>query len=174
MAITAIVAVSQSSMTPAYVTLTDESTGTDVTIVKRRVYFTDNAGNPVVPSGTTTSYIEWNDFPATTTLTVNLLTQDTAVHLRVDYLTSGDVVVTSFEDDYPLSEFNKQFFYELLQNQALTPAIYQDTDYANNLAMLWVNITGGIRAIEIASDLSASQNCMNIATNMRLNESLYF
>jgi len=173
MAITAIVAVSQSSMTPAYVTLTDQSTGSDVTIVKRRVYFTDSAGN-YLPTGMTTTYTEWNDFPTTTTLTLNLLTQDTAVHLRVDYLTVADVVVTSFEDDYPLSEFNKQFFGYLFQQQALMPRIYQDTNYGSNLAELWINIIGGVYMVEGASDLAAAQNAMNIATNLRLNQNLYF
>jgi len=174
MAIVAAVAVSQSSLTPNLVTLTDESTGVDASIVKRRVFITDSQDQPLVESGNSLTYTEWNDFPSDTTITLDILTQDTAIHLLVQYLTVLNVVVTTFEDDYPLSEYNKQFFYELLQNQALTPAIYQDTNYASNLAMLWVNITGGIQAVEIASDLSASQNCMNIATNLRLNESLFY
>ena len=174
MPVTASVAVSQSALSPNLVTLTDESTGTDATIVKRRVFITNSAGEYIVESGTTTDYEAWDDFPADTSITLDILTEDTAIHLLVQYLTSGNVVVTTFEDDFSLSEYNKQFFYELFQQQSLNPGIYQDTSYANNLANLWVNITGGIQSIEIASDLSASQNCMNIATNMRNNESMYF
>lgn len=175
MAITASVAVSQSALSPALVTLTDESTGTNTdSITKRRVYFTDSSGQPVVTSGNTNSYEEWNDFPSDTSITFDLLTEDTAVRMRVDYLTAGNTVITSFEDDYALSEFNKQFFYELWQQQSLTPSILQDTNYASNLANLWVAIIGGIQCVEIASDLAAAQNAMNIGTNYRLNESKYF
>lgn len=174
MAITASVAVSQTSLAPNEVTLTDESTGTDATITKRRVFITDSEGNYLVENGTTTQYEEWNDFPATTTITLDVLTEDKAVHLLVQYLTSANVVVTTFEDDYSLSEYNKQFFYEVWQQQGLTPGIYQDLSYESNLAKLWINIVGGIQAIEIGSDLSASQNCMNRATDLRLNEDKYF
>jgi hypothetical protein len=174
MPITPYVAVQQTALSPNIITLVDESTGSDVTITKRRVFITDAYGNYLVPSGTTTDYIEWDDFPATTTLVLNLLTEDTAANLLVQYLTAGDVVVTDFEDDYPFSEYNKQFFYELWQQQSLNPSILQDSNYATNLANLWVAIIGGIQCVEIASDLAASQNAMNIATNYRLNQSKYF
>ena len=174
MAITAAVSVEQSALSPGLVTLVDESTGVDATIVKRRVFITNSAGEYIVESGTSTNYEEWNDFPSDTEITLDILTEDTAIHLLVQYLTSGNVVVTTFEDDFPLSEFNKQFFYELWQQQSLRPSILQDTNYAANLANLWVAIIGGIQCVEIASDLAASQNAMNIATNYRLNESLYF
>lgn len=174
MAITASVAVSQSALSPELVTLTDESTGVDATITKRRVYITDSEGNYLVESGTTTNYEAWDDFPADTSLTLDILTEDTAVHIIVQYLTAGNVVVTTWEDDFALSEYNKQFFYELWQQQGLNPGIYQDVSYDSNLAKLWVAIVGGIQCVEIASDLSASQNCMNVATNLRLNETKYF
>lgn len=174
MAVTASVGVSQSALSPSLVTLTDESTGVDATITKRRVYITNSAGEYLVESGNSNNYSEWNDFPATTTLQLDILTEDTAVHLLVQYLTSANVVVTTFEDDYALSEYNKQFFYELWQQQSLSPGVVQDTSYYTNLANLWTAITGGIQCVEIASDLSASQNAMNVATNYRLNESLYF
>lgn len=174
MAITASIAVSQSALTPNLVTIVDDSTGTDATITKRRIYITNSAGTYLVESGTTTDYEAWDDFPTDLSITLDILTQDTAVHILVQWLTSANAVVTTFEDDYPLSEYNKQFFYELLQQQSLNPGIYQDTTYGSNLQSLWVNITGGIQAIEIASDLSASQQCMDIATNLRLNENYYY
>lgn len=174
MAITASVAVSQSALSPNLVTLTDESTGTDATITKRRVFITNSAGTYLVESGTTTDYEAWDDFPTDTSITLDILTEDTAVHLLVQYLTSANVVVTTFEDDYALSEYNKQFFYELWQQQSLSPGVVQDTSYYTNMSNLWAAITGGIQCVEIASDLSASQNAMNVATNYRVNESLYF
>lgn len=174
MPLTVSVAVSQSALSPNLVTLTDNTTGTDAAVVKRRVFFTDSAGQPLVVSGTTTTYEQWNDFPSDTEITLDLFTEDTAVHLIVQYLNSGNTVLYTFEDDYALTEYNKQFFYELWQQQSLTPGIYQDVSYDSNLAKLWVNIVGSIQCIEIASDLSASQNCMNIATNLRLNETFYF
>lgn len=174
MALTPSISVSQSAQSPNLVTLTDTSTGSDVTITKRRVYITDNTGTYLVESGTTTDYEAWDDFPATTSITLDILTEDKAVHILVQWLTAGNSVVVDYEDDYPLVEYNKQFFYELWQQQGLNPGIYQDTNYNNNLAILWSSIHGAIQCITLASDLSASQNCMNIGTNMRLNETLYF
>ena len=45
---------SQFSGTPSIITLTDTSTGSDVTIAKRRVYLLQSNGTFLVPTGTTT------------------------------------------------------------------------------------------------------------------------
>ena len=48
---------SQFSGTPSVLTLTDTSTGSDVTIAKRRIYLLQANGTMLVPAGTLTTYI---------------------------------------------------------------------------------------------------------------------
>lgn len=165
--------VSQSAETPASVTFTDDSSGSDVLVVSRRITITDSNGDPVVPSGTVTDYIDWP--LATNPLTVtDLLTADIAVNILVEWLDASNIALYEEDADFCLAEFNKQFFYYLIQQQALTPGIVQDANYYSNLCQYWINIIGAIQVVEDAADLSASQNCLNRATNFMTNESLYF
>lgn len=164
--------VSQTSANPAFVIITDTSTGSDPAIDSRRIYITDSNGNPVVPSGTTTSYILWDliDNP----ISLDLLTQDMALNIRVDWLDSTNTVLYTLNNNYCLSEFNKQFLYYLIQLQSLTYNIIQDNNYWGNVGILWTNIIGAINAVEIGNDITASQACLNRATYMAQNQDYYF
>lgn len=164
--------VSQSAATPEIVVLTDTSTGADASIVSRRAYFTDSQGNPVVPSGTSTTYVDWPlvDNP----ISLTLLTQDTAVYLTVQWLDVSNAVLYSSSNYYCLSQFNQQFFYYLIQQLGLQPAVLQDTTFKSNLEQYWVYIIGAQNAISLAEDLAASQNLLDLATNMMNNQQIYF
>lgn len=164
--------VSQSAASPNLVVLTDTSTGTDVLITQRRIYITDDTGAYIVPSGTTTDYIEWP--LATNPISLNLLTQDTAANIAVQWLDVSNTVLYSDDDDYPLIEYGKQFYFYLIQQLALNPSTYQDSNYASNLALFWTYIIGAINAINIGDSLSASQALMNKETEMQNNQSFYF
>lgn len=172
MAFSPYFSVGQSVTAPSYVVFTDESTGTDAAIVSRRIYVTDSQGNPVVPSGTATDYISWPW--ATNPLSVLLLEEDTAVNVLVQWLdVNGDVLYDS-DENYCLDEFNTQNFIYLIQNQGLTPGVVQDTNYFSNMSLYWVNIIGAQIMVEDADDIAGSQNCLNRATNMLNNQSMYF
>lgn len=165
--------VSQSAAAPATVVFTDDSSGSDGAIVSRRIYVTDQSGSAVVPSGTSTAYISW--ILATNPLSVsNLLTQDTAVDVLVQWLDSGNNVLYSSEDTFCLEDFGKQFFIYLFQQQALAPNIVQDSNYFGNLCQFWINLIGANTMITEAEDLSSSQNCLNRETYMAANQNLYF
>ncbi len=164
--------VSQSAISPANVTLADTSTSVTGTITQRRAFFQTTSGSYLVQSGTSTDYEQWA--LADTSDTWDILTTDQAVSIRVDWLNVSNVVVESLTQVYCLPQFNKQFFYYLVQNQALTPGILQDTNYFSNMATYWMNITGAIQAVEIGADINASQNCLDRATNMMNNQSLFF
>jgi len=163
----------QSAAAPATVVFTDDSTGADAAIVGRRIYVTDNQGNAVVPSGTSTSYIDWPlaDNPLTV---ANLLPNDLACNVDVQWLDVSDGVLYELDEDYPFVENNKQFYFYLLQQLALYPSTLQDTNYLSNLEQYWAFITGGINAISIGNDISNSQNLINMATEMLQNETKYF
>lgn len=172
MAISPAFTVAQTPTAPAYVVVTDTSTGSDASIASRRVYFQDAYGNYVVPSGTSTSYVEWAY--ADSSITINLLTTDLAVNVTVQWLDASNVVLYTLSEEYCLSEYNQQFFYYLLQNLALTPSIAQDANYFSNMSTYWMNIIGAQQAVTIGADISASQNSINRADIMRNNENKYF
>ena len=163
----------QSTAAPSTVVFTDTSTGTDGSIDSRRIYVTDYAGNYIVPTGTSTSYISWP--LATNPITVqNLLTQDTACNVLVQWLDSGGNVLYESDEDFPFVATNQQFYFYLIQQLALSPTTLQDTTFASNLALYWTYIIGAINAISYGDSISASQNMINLANNMMNNQNYYF
>lgn len=163
--------VSQSALTPSVVTLTDTSTGSDAQINVRRVYITNSDGDYLTGDGTV-DYDVWawaddsEDF--------DILTENTSVSIRVDWLNSVDAILYTLTNQYCLPQYAKNFLYYLVQAQGLTPSVVQDTNYLANLAIFWSNLRGALNAIEVADDLDASQQCLNRCTEMELNQSSYF
>ena len=164
--------VAQTSANPAYIIVTDTSTGSDVLIVARRITIKDCNGDYLVPAGVTTNYIPWPllDDP----ISLNVLTQDTAVNIMVEWLYAGDVVQYELNNNYCLTEYNKQFLYYLIQLQSLTFNVIQDNNYWGNVGTFWTNIIGAINSVEIADDIFSSQVCLNRATFMAQNQSTFF
>lgn len=166
------ISVSQSAATPSDVTITDTSTGSDAAISARRVYIQTATGTYLVESGTTTDYEVWPYADAS--ITLDVLTQDECVNILVQWLNVSNSVLYSYENQYALSEYNKQFLVYLVSNQGLTPGIVQDTNYSGNIAIFWTNIIAGINQVEFGDDIAGGQNCFNRATFMRQNESMFF
>lgn len=164
--------VSQSALTPANVTVTDTSTDVTGTITQRRVYFQTTQGTYLVESGVATDYEQWALAASSDTWTI--LDTDQALSITVQWLDVSNAVVETLTQVFCLAQFNKQFFYYLVQQQALTPSILQDTNYAANMATYWMNITGAIQAVEIGADINASQNCLDRATYMMQNQQNFF
>lgn len=173
MPLTPSFSVSQSAATPANVTFTDDSSGSDVLVTQRRIYVTDSNGDAVVPSGTSTSYIQWA--LATNPIEVeDLLTEDLAVSVTVQWLNVSNVVLYDLTQVFCLREFNIQNFIYLVQQQALSPGVVQDTNYFSNLCQYWINIEGANTMVVEAEDLAGSQSCLNRAIQMLNNETFYF
>lgn len=161
---------SQSALTPSNVTLSDTSSGSDAAIATKRAYFQTAMGTYLVVGGVAT---DWNPFPDTTD-TFNILQTDTACAVTVQWLDVNGEVLYELTQEYCFAAYNKQFFYYLVQLQALTPSVLQDANYAANMAAYWMNITGAIQAVEIGADISASQNCLNRATAIKENQNFNF
>lgn len=162
----------QDAVYPNIVILADTSTGSDSDITSRKVYITDDEGNFVVPDGTTTDYIVWPY--SDTTISLNILQYDMALSIRVDWLNDAGEVLYSLANQFCFALFNKQFYYQLVEQQGLTPRIVQDTVYFFNVATFWSLVTGAINAVEVNNDITASQECLDAATNMRENQDTYF
>lgn len=169
MAFNPLISVTQSAETPSNITVIDVSTGTvNPAVTQRRLFIQDANANYLVPSGTTTDYIEWaiaNSF-----ITVNVLDQDECVNIRVEWLDVSNTVLYEYENQYPLAEFNKQFLVRLVSAQGLTPGIVQDSNYSGNIAIFWTNVIAGINQVTFGGDIQGGQNCFNRATAMRLAE----
>lgn len=164
--------VAQTPANPAYIIITDTSIGSDAAIASRRIYIKNSDGGYIVPTGTTTNYIPWA--LANNPISLNILTQDTAANILVQWLDSGSNVLYELNNNYCFSEFNKQFLYYLIQLQSLTYNIIQDNNYWGNVGIFWVNIIGAINSVEIGDDIFASQVCLNRATFMAENQSNFF
>lgn len=165
-------AAAQDADYPNIIILSDTSTGSDGNISFRKVYITDDDGNYLVPAGTTTDYTVWSY--SDTSISLNVLSYDMAVSIRVDWCDVDGTQLYTLTQQYCFALYNKQFLYQLVEMQALTPSIVQDTVYFYNLAEFWALIRSAINSVELNDDISASQNCLDKATDMRIAQDTYF
>lgn len=165
---------SQSALSPSVITLTDTSTGSDAAIANRHVFFQNAQGQYLTSTGTSTTpaYEQWSYSDASKSFTI--LTEDTSLAITVLWVNSGGTTLYTLTQVFCFSQFNKNFFYYLIQLQGLTPGVIQDSTYFSNISTYWTNIVGAIQAVEIGADIAASQNCLNRATNMMNNQTMYF
>jgi hypothetical protein len=163
---------SQSSGTPSIITLTDTSTGSDGTIAKRRVYLLQANGTFLVPAGTTTNYIEWN--LADTSISLNVLSQDSALSITVQWLTSGNVVVTAKTTSFAFTAYNETFYYGLTESQVANSNLTASTNWYQTKLILRVEIDSADQAITFASDIYSAQAALNRATFISTNQALFF
>ena len=163
--------VSQDPIDPAKVTVADTSTSVTGSITQRRVTITNAYATALTGNGTVT----WTYWPlADSSIPLSILTEDIGANVLVQWLDISNNVVTSLNNNFPLSEFNKQFVVQLVAAQGLTPGIYQDANYKGNLGEIWANIKAGDNAVTYGNNIAAAQNCYNRATFMRLNQSDFF
>jgi hypothetical protein len=163
---------SQSSGTPSIITLTDTSTGSDVTIEKRRIYLLQSNGTFLVPQGVSTDYIDWP--LAITSISLNVLTQDTALSITVQWLTSSNVVVQDKTIAFAFTAYNETFFYGLNQDLVSNPNLAASTNWFQGMSELRLQIDSALQSIVFASDIYNSQSALNRATFISTNSSLFF
>lgn len=162
---------------PNVIKFIDTSSGSDVSVVGRRIYLTDYKNSPVVPDGTNTSYIEWdiND----SEILVDVLQKDMALITRVSWVdVNGDEVVGKSNGLQGFSQFNESFYFSLTQAQAMQnappPMIMQDSVFYNNKMILRVLLDSAIQAIVEGGDITTAQSQYDQATYMVSNQSKYF
>ena len=172
MAISPSFTASQNSGTPSIITLTDTSTGTDVTITKRRVYLLQSDGTYLVPTGTTTNYIDWSI--ADISISLNVLVQDTALSITVQWLTSSNVVVANKTTSFAFTAYNETFYYGLTESQVANANLTASTNWYQTKMILRVELDSAYQAISFASDIFSAQAALNRATYITTNQSFFF
>lgn len=174
MALSQLFSTSQTIGFPSKIILTDESTGTDGAVVKRRVYITDKDGNYIVEVGTTTDYEAWADFPSTTTITLDLLTSDKAVNVRVDWLDTNNAVLYTLTLLRDFTLYSKEYYLSLIKAQSSNPKLKDSANYYQNLIKLMVSIKEADDSILLLSDISSSQAALNRANTLISSPSNFF
>jgi hypothetical protein len=174
MALTPNFSASQASGTPSIITLTDSSSGSDVSVTQRRAFLLQSDGTYLVPNGTTTNYIQWAI--GNTSINIDVLTQDTALSITVQWLDVSNNVLYSKTIAFGFTAYNETFYYSLTQNQVPinTPSVILNTGYFKSKMILRVCIDSGNQAISFASDIQTAQQSYNNATYLRTNENLFF
>jgi hypothetical protein len=163
---------SQNSGTPNLIFLTDTSTGSDVTIAKRRIYLLQSNGTYLVPAGTTTDYIDWA--LVDTTISLNVLIQDTALSITVQWLTAGNVVVANKTTSFAFTAYNETFYYGLTESQVANANLTASTNWYQTKMILRVELDSAYQAISFASDIFSAQAALNRATFISTNQSYFF
>ena len=163
---------SQNSGTPNLIFLTDTSTGSDGTITKRRIYLLQSNGTYLVPTGTVTNYIEWALVDVTTSL--NVLIQDTALSITVQWLTSVNVVVANKTTSFAFTAYNETFYYGLTESQVANANLTASTNWYQTKMILRVELDSAYQAISFASDIFSAQAALNRATFISTNQSYFF
>jgi len=175
MPLTVSIEVSQSAIAPSNITITDTSTGSDVAVTERRVILQNAIGEYLTGNGSTINYDVWPY--ASSSITLDVITEtigDVALNVIVNWVSIDGTVLYTDNNNYPFPQWGKQFFVYLVQQQGLTPGVYQDLTYSGNLAVFWANLQAGINQVEIGNDPAGAQNCFNRTNQMRLNEATYF
>lgn len=167
MALTPNFSTSQTPGQPSIVTLQDTSTGSDVNITQRRIYFKKDDGTFKVPSGTSTEYVAWAY--ALSTISVDMLDKDYAFAIIVQWLDAGNVVLYDKTIPTGLTLYNETNDYGRTQKLSGNPLLINDDDFWERKEIMRTQIDSGNQAITFAGDLFAAQQCYNAATNIRLN-----
>lgn len=164
---------SQSIGTLSDVTFLDTSTNPAVGLTVRRISIRLANGNWLDTNGesTTIVYITWPI--ANSTLTVSLLTQNTACDITTQWMTNS-TITGEITNPTAFVEYDYVFAYDLIGDQTADPSTIQDTNYYSNFSQFIVNLFCSEQAVAAGSDIYSSQEFMNMNLFMEQNQNDYF
>lgn len=176
MALTPNFSASQTIGEPGKINLSDISTGSDAAIVSRRVYIEDANGDYLVETGTTTDYEVW-DY-ADSSITLDVLTQDTAANITVQWLSVSGIVLYTKTILYEFSLNGDQFLLNLTLAQISSNInsaglSYNNTFYLNKMKV-YVALNDAANAVEIGNNIAAAQAALNRSTDLISNNNNFY
>lgn len=170
MSLTVSISVAQNSGSPSSFLISDTSTGSDPGITERRVYLYKADNTTLVNSGTTTPYTPWPI--ANASITMDVLSRDTALMFVIQWLT-GSTVTYTLTAYYAFYAYTNSFLYTLSQTQATYPSIISATDFFLNKVKVYGFIKSAATAISFNDTPNAQLN-LDQAYNYEINQNLYF
>lgn len=153
---------------PATFILTDTSTGTDGTITGRTVNLIQSDGTNLV------SEITWAI--ASTTKTITVLTQDTALNVVVDWITESPTPGYTYEKIILacFDGFGNQFGFNTWADINSNPGLLQSQNFLNSLLNFTVLITGAENATTIGGSITLTQELLDSEIYMQQNSQTLF
>ncbi len=149
---------------PSRINFEDTSTGSDVTIVERRIFLQDNAGNYIVENGTTTNYEVWPI--ADLTITLDVLLKDYALNIRVDWVDiNGDVVETlTVLTVFVLYAIT--YYINLTKYMSANNKLKDNANFFIKFVSLLCYIKQAQDAVTLMNDISSSQRALTQAKEL--------
>lgn len=163
---------SQTLGSPSIVNYQDTSVGSDINITQRRVFLNTALATYIVPTGTSTSYIQWGI--AQSSIAINVLQVDMCLLVLVEWLDIGNNVLYSATQLCIYTLYSENFYYGLTQNQTSSPNIVNDTNYYNNKMILRCSIDEANNAAVYGNDILSSQSALDRAQELIDNQYKYF
>jgi len=147
---------------PNKINFTDTSTGSDVLVTARRIYIQDVDGNYIVEEGTTTDYEVWPY--ADSTITLDVLTQDTAANVTVQWVNSGGTALYEVTSPTVYRLYAITYYIYLIKAQASRPNLRFHANFYSNEIRLISSLREAYDAIYYAGDLGSAQAACNRST----------
>lgn len=173
MSLTPNFTVTQSFGTPANLTFTDTSTGSDTSVASRNIYIQQANGDYIVMTGnTSTNYTTW-DYDLSS-ITLGILEKDVAVTITIDWVDELNNKVYTSTKIFAFTNFNEKFDYGTTQMLTANPMLINDNDFFVHKADMRVSMDSGNQAFNLVGDLFAAQECYDRATNLRTSSQYFF
>lgn len=153
------------SNSPSLVILSDTSTGSDVTLTSRTVYIYQSDGTLFVPA------VTWAI--ADSSITLDILSSDEALNIRVDWATTIPAAYT-YSKINAFVKYGQQFIYSQTQAQTANPSIAQDQNFYQNKLQLLCEVLSAQNAIDTGGDQFAASLCIARGTYLIQNSNMFF
>lgn len=157
---------------PSQINFTDTSTGSDAGIAARRIYIQDSNGDYIVEEGTVTDYEVWPY--ADSTITLDLLTQDTAAEITVQWVNSGGTMLYEKTISSVFRLYAITYYIYLIKAQSSRPKLRDHANFYQNEIRLLCSLQEAYDAIYYAGDIGSAQAACNRAKELIDNPSYFF
>jgi len=154
---------------PSTFILEDTSAGSDAGLTGRTIYLYTVSGSLLVAA------IPWAI--GNSTITLDVLQQDIALNIRVDWASSAPLSPPStytYSQIFAFVKYAQDFVNELTQDQASDLSLTQDTDWYNNKLKVICLILSAQFAIDYAENLGNAQMCISLYQPYINNKNYYF
>jgi hypothetical protein len=155
-------------------TIVDSSTGSDANLTDRRVNLNLYDGTTLVPTGTSTSYIDWPIGAGP--LVLPILTRDYSISINVQWTSSSPLPSPSTYTFSVLQTFTQNleiFDQGLTQMMAGNPLLVNDNGFFSNKELLRLYIDNAINTTSFNDQYNAQLN-LNAAYKMQQNKTTLF